>query len=366
MVVIDEQGRLFGLVNLVDALVVLVVLAILVAGVTFVIGGDSDTPTSDTAVRYATLDLGVQPAYVATHISEGDAVQPDNVENMTITDVYSLKTGDGRHLYTRVRINGMIHDETVTYDGDPLRVGRNLSLTTPAYATSGTITAVDATTPDLPVGETDVLLRTTLPADAVDAMRTGDEYRIDGRTVATVQSVMAHKTDTPGQVRAYVGVTYRTYRTNDGPQFAGTHVREGVTLPLETDATAFDGEVVRVGATEPRGTEATRTVRLEIENTDPDLGDALRTGMTERVRGETVVELTDIAVEPSTMVVTSQDGNVYRREHPVEEDVTLTADLRVRETNAGLQFKGAPLRHGRTVFLDFGTVTVEATVVSVE
>ena len=366
MVVIDEHGRLFGLVNLVDALVVLVVLAILVAGVTFVIGVDSDTPTSDTAVRYATLDLGTQPAYVSTLVSEGDAVQPDNVENMTITDVYTTKTDDGRHLYARVRINGMIYDETVTYDGDTLRVGRNLSLTTPAYATSGTITAVDATNPDLPVGKTDILLRTTLPADAVDVMRTGEEYRIDGRTVATVQSIEAYRTSTPGQVEAYVGVTYRTYRASDGPQFAGTPVREGATLPLETEATAFNGEVVRIGATEPRGQAVTRTVRLEIENADPDLGDALRAGMTERVRGDTVAELTNVAVEPSTMVLTSQDGNVYQREHPAEEDVTLTADLRVREANAGLQFKGAQLRHGRTVFLDFGTVTVEATVVSVE
>jgi hypothetical protein len=45
--------------------------------------------------------------------------------------------------------------------------------------------------------------------------------------------------------------------------------------------------------------------------------------------------------------------------------VTLTADLRVRETNAGLRFKGETLRQGRTVALDFGTVTVEATIVEV-
>jgi hypothetical protein len=367
MQILDDHGRLFGLINVIDLLAILFAFSLVVAGVALVFSsGSSENPELGT--RYATLDLGSQPAYVATLVREDDVVDsnPDDRENITITDVYATETDDSRHLYARVRINGTLDDDTVTYDGNPLRVGRDLSLTTAEYQTDGTITAVDAKNPNLPVGEMDLLLRTTLAVADIDALRTGDEYRINGRTVATVQSVDAYRTGDPGQVQAYVGVTYHTYRASDGPQFAGTPVREGVNLPFEVGTTAFEGEVTRVGATEPRGTEATRTVQLEIENADPDLGDTLRSGMTERVRGDTVAELTNVAAEPSTMVLTSQDGNVYRREHPVEEDVMLTADLRVRETNAGLQFKGAPLRQGRTVTLDFGTVTLEATVVSVE
>lgn len=82
-------------------------------------------------------------------------------------------------------------------------------------------------------------------------------------------------------------------------------------LPYETDTTVFEEEFARVGATEPRGEQATCTVQIEIENADPALGDALRTGMTERVRGETIAELTNVAVEPSTMVLTNQDGDIY-------------------------------------------------------
>jgi len=360
---IDDDGNLFGVLNLVDALVVLVVLAVVVAGVAFVLSSGSDDTAPDTATRYATLDLGTQPAYVATLVTEGDTVAPSDAENLTVTDVYATDTDDGRHLYARVRINGT-SDDAVTYDGDPLRVGRDLSLTTPDYAADGTITAVDDANPDLPTDETDVLLRTNLSADTADAIRRGDEYRIDGRTVGTVRSVTAYRTG-DGRTLAYVGVAYRTYRASDGQRFAGAPIREGVTLPLETAAYAFEGDVVRVGETVPRGVASTRTVRLEIENADPDLADGLRSGMAERVRGDTVAELANVTVEPSTMVLTSQDGNVYRRDHPVEEDVTLTADLRVRETDAGVRFKGAPLRRGRTVTLDFGTVTVEATVVEV-
>jgi len=366
MELIDGDGNLFGLVNLVDALVVLVALAVVVAGVAFVFSSGSNDTTTDTATRYATLDLGTQPAYVATLVTEGDVADtdPSTPENLTITDVYTTHTDDGRHLYVRVRLNATRDDDAVTYGGDPLRVGRDLDLTTPEYQTGGTITAVDASNADLPTGTTDVLLRTNLSADTVDAIRRGDEYRIDGRTVGTVRSVTAYRTG-DGRTLAYVGVAYRTYRASDGQRFAGAPIREGVTLPLETAAYAFEGDVIRVGETVPRGVASTRTVRLEIENADPDLADGLRSGMAERVRGDTVAELANVTVEPSTMVLTSQDGNVYRRDHPVEEDVTLTADMRVRETDAGVRFKGAPLRRGRTVTLDFGTVTVEATVVEV-
>jgi hypothetical protein len=103
-----------------------------------------------------------------------------------------------------------------------------------------------------------------------------------------------------------------------------------------------------------------------MENVDPDVANGLRAGMRERVRGETVAELTAVTVDPAVVVLTSQDGNVYRREHPVRKDVTMTADLRVRETSAGIRFKGAVLRQGATVVLDLGTVTVEATLVSVQ
>jgi hypothetical protein len=366
--IIDDDGNLLGLINLVDALVVFIVLAVVIAGVAFVLTGASD-PAPDTMTRYATLNLGAQPTYIATLVTEGDEtdVNPDYPESLRITEVYATETDDDRLLYARVQITGEMDDKgRFQYDGEPLRVGRELDLMTSDYATDGIITAVDDTGSGLPITDTDVLLRTNLSADTVDTIRTGDEYRIDGRTVATVQSVTAYRNGTPGQVRAYVGVTYHTYRASDEPRFAGTSVREGASLPLETNAYAFDGDVVRIGATEPRGQESIRTVRLEIENADPALGDALRTGMTERVRGKAIAELTNVTVQPSTMVLTSQDGDVYRREHPVEEDVSLTADLQVRETNAGVQFKGAPLRYGRTVTLDFGTVTVEATVVNVE
>ncbi|RCU46444.1 DUF4330 family protein [Haloplanus salinus] len=359
MALIDSEGNIFGRINIVDAVAVFLAVAIVVAGATFVLLDDPSQTTSGT--RYVTVDLGTQPNYVATLVSEGDTTVDTTGANVTITDVYTTASGSDRRVRVRARITAPMDGETVTYAGAPLRVGRNVELVTEEYTTSGTITAVENENPNLPTEPIDVLLRTELTTETANDIERGQVFRIDGRNVATIQSVSAYRSGSDTTV-AYVGITYQTYRSADGPQFGGTAIRHGATIPMETDLYAFEGEVARVGALTPVGQTATRTVSLKMENVDPDLSSSLGVGLTERVRGETVARLTDVTVTPATVVLTSQDGNVYQRQHPVQKDVTMTAELRVRETSTGVRFKGSALRQGRTVVLDFGTVTVEATV----
>jgi hypothetical protein len=52
-------------------------------------------------------------------------------------------------------------------------------------------------------------------------------------------------------------------------------------------------------------------------------------------------------------------------EHPVNREVVLTTELRVRETVNGVRFKGQALRQGQTVVIDLGTIVIRATVVSI-
>ncbi|WP_224333826.1 DUF4330 family protein [Haloprofundus halobius] len=370
MPLIDDDGSLFGLVNVVDALVALFVVALVIGGSAFVLADDSEpVPTTDepeTETRYATLDLGDQPKYVAELLSEGDATVSES-GNLTVTDVYAVPTQTSdRRVFVRVELTGEPSDETIQYDGDIPRVGRQLTIETDDYRTDGTITTVDETDSNLPTENESMLLRATVPTETAEAIEPGDEYDVDGRTVGTVESVTAYGTDDPDRKRVYVGVTYRALRLNGDLHVGDTRLHENVALSFETDAYDFNGTVARVGTTEQSGEPATRTVQLEIENVDPDLADSLDTDMAERVRGETVAELTRVDVEPSTVVLTSEDGQIYQRDHPVEKDVSMTAQLSVRETPAGLTFKGERLQQGDEVVLDLGTVTVRATVVRIE
>jgi hypothetical protein len=468
MGVIDDEGNLFGVVNVVDALVVLLVLAVVAAGAAFVLGGDGEEPPEpEQAVRYATLDLGTQPTYVADLVERGDHVDYGDGENLEVTDVYVTDAGDQKRVLVRLALETTLQDdEKFTFDGDPPRVGRELSIATNEYSTAGRVTSVSENDPtldlvnrtvliegnisveeasrlstnqsvvrgnktvasvesyqlygtddpnerqviaavellahrsdddarfgstplrlgesvrvnadgyslsgsilrvgvsDLPTSERDVLVRTNMSADDAASLSVGDEYRVNDQTVATIQSVDAYGTGSPDRRLVYVGVTYVTYEPRAEPRFAGQVVREGAQLPFRTDDYEFQGRVVREDALEQRGEETTRTVTLEIESAQPDIVDALEPGMRERVNGETIVELSNVTVEPADVVLTSEDGNVYLREHPVKKDVSITATIQVRESVNGITYKGGSIRPGDTILIDLGTITIRATVTS--
>ncbi|MFY4812386.1 DUF4330 family protein [Haloarcula sp. AONF1] len=65
------------------------------------------------------------------------------------------------------------------------------------------------------------------------------------------------------------------------------------------------------------------------------------------------------------MITTGDNGSVNVVDHPYLRDVTITTELRVRETANGVQFKGESLQQGSTVVINLETITIKATVVSV-
>lgn len=457
---VDGEGRLFGLVNVVDAVFVLLVVSVVVAGAALVFGGGGGGGSPDLTTRYATLDLGAQPDYLVAALDEGDSYEPTAETNLTITDVHLAPQGDRTRVILRVRLRGPESEGSLSYDGAPPRLGRDLAVRTDTYAVMGTIRDVGDRAA-LRTAERSVVLRTTLsPADSalrpgqairianrtvatVDDVRVyeanasdrrvafvratlrtyvagdtprfggtvlapgstlgllpggdatvravgagfetgttavvvtdtvggaaaaaidpGDRYRVAGRDVATVDSVAVYGTANPDEKRVRVGLTLHTLDFGDRPQFGTVAIREGATVPFRTEAYDLAGTVQRVGTTEPRGEPATRTVTLRMRGVAPDLAESVREGMTESAAGTTIARLTDVERAPSTVVLTSDGGRIYERDHPVNVDLTVTADLAVRETSSGITFKGEVIQQGSTVVLDLGEVTVEATVVA--
>jgi hypothetical protein len=363
MEIIDEEGRLFGAVNVVDALVVLLVLAVGLAGFTLVAGGG---PSGPMETRYATLDLGSQPAYVAEQIDVGDT-DPlgEGPGNVTITDTYFTTNDSRAYALARVAITQRVRDDEFVVRDEPLRVGREIPFVNESYALNTTIQNVggDAT---FETQRRPVLVTSVISAQTARDIDQGDVYRVAGRPIVTVENVAVYGTDEPNRKRVYVGLSVETLSSGDGPQFGGRTLREGATLPVRTSEYTFDGEVVRVGALTQPGEETTRTVTLQLRNVRPERANSVREGLTETNAGETVARVTDVQVEPAIVALTSESGQIYRREHPVNKTVTLAVELQVRESEGGLLFKGRQLQAGNAVTLDLGTTTVTATVAELD
>jgi len=363
MQVIDDSGNLFGLVNVIDALVVLLLFAVVVAGATLVFGSGDQTPAPerDLATTNVTLDLGTQPDYIVDQLDEGDSYSPAGDSTLTITDIYRTPRGSDTHVLVQARLRGPTTDETINYDGAPPRLGRQLGIETDAYAVEGTIRNVGG---GFERGTTQVLVTDTVSAETAVEIDEGDVSRVAGHEVATITSVTAYGTDDPDRKRVYLGLDLTTLQQGETPQFGTAPIHSGTGLSFRTGEYNISGTIQRVGTTERRGQAASRTVTLQLKNVSPALAQSITVGATETTAGTTVARITTIDRTSASVAVTSQDGNIYEREHPINRDVTFEANLSVRETATGTTFKGDTIQRGSTVTLDLGDVTVRAIVVS--
>jgi len=149
--VIDDEGRLFGVVNVIDVLVILLVFAMVAAGLALVGGGGTETAET----RYATIDLGTYPDYVAEQITDGDEWTPQGGRgSLTVTNVFMAPAGEGeRRVTIRAAINGTATDpeagaeSPIQFAGTPLRFGRTLTIETNEYVVEGTVTDIGQTEP---------------------------------------------------------------------------------------------------------------------------------------------------------------------------------------------------------------------------
>lgn len=367
MPIIDDDGDLFGVVNVIDALAVLLVLAVVVAGVAAVgvLSGGGEPET-----RYATIDLGSQPEYVVDRVEAGDEVPIDGYDqNLTVTDVYVTATDDednGTRVIVRAEVNGELiersDDEPIfEFAGERLRVGDTLALETDEYVTDGQVTSLERDGSDLNVETTPVLLETTVSANTAEEITEGDTFDAGSNTIATVQTVQPYPIDND-QYRVHLGVELETIRDGTTPRFAGQAVSIGNQLSLTLDAYSLDGEVIRRGTTEPAGELEHTTVELKLEDIDPDVADGLEAGMTETVRGETLATIQSVDSQPADVVLEGDSGEIYLHEHPKNKDVRLTVELRTMRTDSGVRFHGESLREGDELRLDVGTTMVRGTV----
>lgn len=465
MKLLDDDGDLFGVVNIIDALVLVLVLTAVFAGAALVFQPSPEPEGPTLGTTNATLDLGPQPSYIVSAINEGDTHEVGKNSELTITDVHLTPRGQQPHVVLRVELQGVVEGESIAYADAPPRLGRRLAITTDRYQVQGRIRALGGGD-SVAVEEATVVIRDTVPVAEAREVTQGDEIRLVGRTVATVEDVAAYATGDPTERVVFVEATLRTYDQGGERHFGGSPLRRGQPVGLSTDVytlsgriervgagldrasetvlleavvdtetanriaegdvatvagheTAeivhvttyatrnperrhvsvgvslqtlsdgerelfgatpiqrgndltvdtgdytFSGRIERVGAAEPRGAVGTRTVTLRMSEVRADMADAIRAGMTEQGGDETIARIADVAVEPTPIIVTAENGSVNVADHPFNREVTLTTELRVRETTSGLRFKGRPLRQGSRVVIDLGTVTVEATVVSV-
>lgn len=254
MEVIDEEGRLFGVVNVVDAVALLLVVAVVVAGASLVLGGGEDptseptpeptskpTPEPELENRTVSLAVGQVSPAVAALVDPGPVTVAGT--SATITDVYVTPgSGESALVFVRLRLPGQATEAGFLVAGSPVRYGRKLVVDTPEYRLTGRVDALGAEETFGTVTRA-VTVEANVSRAIAGAVTAGDSQRVGDITVATVTDV---EVTGGNDDRRTISVTLEIRGRLDGETltYAGQPVRLGSRLRVRTARYQFTGEVV--------------------------------------------------------------------------------------------------------------------------
>lgn len=244
MPVIDEQGRLFGVVNVVDALVVLVVLAVVAAGVALVAAPeDSDREPR----RFATVSYDVPLDSDAATLAVGDqllSVRGD--ESYEVAAVHHSVAPDGTaHVVATVPYRG-----SLTFGGSTVYGGQAVSVRTSDYRTKASVETLGGTDGTIATDTRSVVLRTNGSVPLAGSVSAGDAVSVGQSEVGTVRAVATRRQ--PEELnRTLVGLELTARTTDSVARFGGHGLRAGAPLTVVTDTAVVRGRIAAVDTTDP-------------------------------------------------------------------------------------------------------------------
>lgn len=255
MELLDEQGRLFGLVNVIDLAVALLVVSSLSAGAAFVLAGDPISPPTED--RYLTVVLEERPAGSLPTLDGDGTTTPSGSVTVgrtdgRVTDTYVAPTGeDGFVTVARIRVRvspaaaNRTTDRKLVTDGRNYSVGQRVGLGADDATYRGYVHAVGTSGADLPVRTANATVVSTLPSSVAERLETGDSQRIAGTEVARITTVRRAAT---GDTRTRVEVTVElsVYEPDGAPLYGSQHVRPGADVTIASDGYEFTGTVIEV------------------------------------------------------------------------------------------------------------------------
>lgn len=316
----------------------------------------------DTQERPFVIETTV-PADIVEDIDEGDEyrLNDQTLVRVESTTFYPGGNANQRQVLLGVSVRSSEEDSTVLFGDRELRLGRSIPIQTAEYDISGNITRRGTSTVETELRP--FVIETTVPASLVEDIDAGDEYRLDDQTVVRVESTTFYTAAQADQRRAVIGVSALT-REDDGTiLFSNRELRLGQTLPIQTAEYDISGEIVRRDGTTEPGQPDMVTATLDIRNVRPEIAAAIEQGETERIGEQTLVEVVSKTTQPAEIILESEGGDIFLREHPRNLDVELEANLQIRELEDGsLRFRTEPLRTGDTIVLELGQLRINAQV----
>lgn len=147
--------------------------------------------------------------------------------------------------------------------------------------------------------------------------------------------------------------------------FNNQMLKIGNELSIELKDVIIEGVILHISKKEEREF-AKKRVTVKMYNQSSWIADLLRIGDSELSGGKEIAKIIDKDVEPAEMIVISQDGEVFLREHPTNKDITLTLEVVAEKVGGSYFFHGSELKAGNNLMLETSSINVNGVIVGVE
>lgn len=242
MAIVDEKGRLFGIVNIVDLVVVVGLLAVVAGGLFLVTSGDEtdSEPEPEPVETEAILVFSGENPWVVEQMEQrGTVLAGKNGFNVTLDEQYvagnTSGTVDGAFAATIEGNRPIQPTETVQLDGEQVSIKTRV------------VTVGDA---DLDTERTPMSVTTRVPAAVAANVNPGTDLTVADQQVGTVTDVAVLGTN-GDNTTLHIGVELDTVSLGTQRYVGTTPLAVGSKLHLSTAELDVTGRISRVGTTDP-------------------------------------------------------------------------------------------------------------------
>ena len=359
---IDEKGRLFGKLNIVDVIAVLIVLLVIVAGLKFLYSEDEKQWTTMDIV--AREQVVTDKLFVGKTIEKGDSVVAE-VLSVTVVPSERAETGLGstKNIYLTLRILASRDNKELYFMGQQIKLNSEIEL---AFQD---IVFEEAVVTGINTSRYDVNRSVSINLGVVDQstirkLEDGTEFKdFSGSYQGRVLDLEVIPQGDSGK-QVIVHAELACERIGNRIYYQKQLLRINNELYLSADDLELKGTIIDTDYEKAK--EEVVNVLVVAAGLEPYVAEAISVGDTETgYNSRVLAEIVDVEISPSEMVVIAESGEVLRQENPVLKDAILEVEVTAELVEKSYMFHQSELKVGNSFRFDSPRYSIRGEIVQV-
>ncbi|MGM5482289.1 MAG: DUF4330 domain-containing protein [Nanobdellota archaeon] len=361
MKIIDSRGRLFGKFNLIDMMAVLFVLLVLAVGVKFVyLQEDKYIPVE--------VDLVAKDQLSIDTLHPGKKIIKNNQTIGIIEDINVIPAssdyGSEKNVYMTVKMKVKKGEkENLLFDNQLIKLNNEISLEFSDISMKTVVTGINVSKETLEK-EIELDLGNTKQSKLQMLKNEKVLKNYQGEKIGEILELKAHPTG-GNNFRVNLYAKLKCEKRKDTLYFQKQPVMLDNNLNIAFSSFKINGKITSLEQEEKDSTK--KVIEVINYNMKPWQADMISTGDTQKdFKNKVTAEVVEKVMEPAEMVVVSDSGEVYKRENPVNKDVTLTLEVTATKSQEGLFFSGKELKVSKNFYFETNDYDFSGSIISIK